>query len=174
MFSKTTITKVSIISVAVLLVITGCAKKTPGLNSAPVDPTSSQAPEVALNFNSLLDLGNGINLTISSPEAFTPTVYASNYVKGQVANRFKVVIANAGTSELDLSQFIITSSSNGVSCVDVLDGENGITGAPTDPLASEADVTFNYGIACNTKIGTEFKLSITTGSTLIALNGVLQ
>ncbi|MSW75025.1 MAG: hypothetical protein F2814_06920 [Actinobacteria bacterium] len=176
MFKKKTISTISVIALVALVSLTGCSKKTPGLNDtpAPTETVETQAPEVALDFGSPLDLGNGIKVTVSTPEAFTPGAYASNYVKGQVANRFAIDISNGGTAEFDVTQFVITSSTDGTSCVDVLDGDNAIMGAPTDPLAAGTDVTFNYAIACSAKVGAPLKISVSVGDTLIALNGTLK
>ncbi len=178
MFSKTTTTKISVLTLAALLAVTGCAKKTPGLNdspsAAPSESAVTQAPEVTLDFGTPLDLGNGIKVTLSQPVSFVPGVYASNFVKGEVANRFEVSIENGGTSDLDVTQFIITSSSNGEPCVDVLDGDSGINGAPTDPLAAGASVKFNYAIACHAKIGAQYKISVTAGASLVGLTGTLK
>ncbi|CAB4916685.1 unannotated protein [freshwater metagenome] len=115
-----------------------------------------------------------MSVTITQPRSFKPGDYASNFVPGQVANRFEVSIENGGTTDLDVTQFIITSTSNGQSCVDVLDGDNGIDGSPTEPLAAGGKLSFNYAIACNSKVGDEYKISVTAGASLVGLTGTLK
>jgi len=173
MSTKKSIGIVSIITLVLLASLTGCSQKTSGLNETP-EVVETPIPELVLDFGSPLDIGNGVKVTVSTPESFKPGPYASNFVKGQVANRFTVQISNGGTTDFDVTQFAITSSSAERSCIDVLDGDNGITGAPTDPLAVGADVTFNYAIACNAKVGDPLKISLSSADVILALNGTLK
>jgi hypothetical protein len=173
MSTKKSIGIISIITLVLFASLTGCSKKTSGLNETP-DVVETPIPELALDFGSPLDIGNGVKVTVSTPESFKPGPYASNFVKGQVANRFTVQISNGGTSDFDVTQFAITSASSEGSCIDVLDGDNGIAGAPTDPLAVGADVTFNYAIACNAKVGDSLNISLSSSEVVLALSGTLK
>jgi hypothetical protein len=176
MFTKKSLGTVSIISILTLASLTGCSQKKTEISESPVPAQTpvAQTPELALEFGSPLDIGNGITVTVSTPKAFTPSPYASNFVKGLISDRFTVQISNGGTSDFNVNQFAITSSSAERSCIDVLDGDNGITGAPTDPLVVGAAVTFNYAIACNTKIGEPLKISLTSPDVVLVLNGTLK
>ncbi len=80
---------------------------------------------------------------------------------------------NGGTADLDMATLILAASAGGNSCTDVLDGDNGINGAPTDPLAAGASVSFKYGVACDAKAGAPLAFSITLGETNAVLNGTL-
>ncbi|CAB4749244.1 unannotated protein [freshwater metagenome] len=173
MFTKKSVGIISVITLTLIASLTGCSEKTSGLNETP-EVIETPIPELALDFGSPLDIGSGIKVTVSTPESFTPGPYASNFIKGQVADRFTVQISNGGTNDFDVTQFTITSSSADGSCIDVLDGDNGIAGAPTDPLVVGADVTFNYAIACNAKVGDPLKISLSSPDVVLALNGTLK
>jgi len=52
-------------------------------NKAPKDRPASEAaavevvePTKTISFDSPLDLGNGVSLTVATPAAFTPTIFA--------------------------------------------------------------------------------------------------
>ena len=173
MFTKKSLGIVSIVALVMMASLTGCSKETSGLNETP-EVVETPVPELALDFGTPLDIGSGVKVTVSTPESFRPGPYASNFVKGQVANRFTVQISNGGTTDFDVTQFAITSASAAGSCIDVLDGDNGIAGAPTDPLAVGADVTFNYAIACNAKVGDSLNISLSSSDVILALSGTLK
>ena len=141
------------------------ASEQPALSKAEVTAT--------IGFGSPLDLGNGVALTVSIPASFTPTIFASNFVKGQVANVFSIDVKNGGTAALDLSSLSLVVESGTASCAEVLDGDSGINGAPLDPLAAGASTSFKYGVGCAAKKGVPLNLKITYGANLIAVKGTL-
>jgi len=111
-----------------------------------------------------IDLGNGVKIKLSEAKHFVPGQFASNYVKGQTANLFEATVTNGSKSAIDWAtvSFVITTS-NGGACPDVLDGDAGVNGQPTDPLAAGASETFKFGIACDVKPGADLNVKITVG-----------
>jgi predicted small lipoprotein YifL len=157
------------------LSLTACGNKAP--KELPASETKvlveEAAPTATIGFDSPLDLGDGVTITVSSPSAFTPTIFASNFVKGQVANSFNIDVKNGGTKALDLSVLSLIVESGKAFCAEVLDGDSGITGAPLDPIAAGASTSFKYGIACSAKKGAPLNLKITLGTNVIAVDGTI-
>jgi predicted small lipoprotein YifL len=149
-------------------------------NKAPKDRPASEAaavevvePTKTISFDSPLDLGSGVSLTVATPAAFTPTIFASNYIKGQVANVFSMNVTNGGTADLDLSTLSLVVESGAAFCSEVLDGDSGINGAPLEALAAGASTSFKYGVSCDAKKGAPLNLKITFESNVIAVEGAL-
>ena len=160
-----------------LLLITACgggSEKSSTPTPKASETALSQAPAITTGFGSPLDLGSGVNITLSEPEHFAPGKFASNWVKGQVANKFSVTIKNSGTAELDPATIVIASNAGGKNCVDVLDGDNNVNGQPTDMIAAGGSTTFNYGVACDAKVGDPLNLTVSIKDKLIAVNGKLK
>lgn len=160
-----------------LLLITACgggSEKSSTPTPKASETVQSQAPAITTGFGSPLDLGSGVNITLSEPEHFAPGKFASNWVKGQVANKFSVTIKNSGTAELDPATIVIASNAGGKNCVDVLDGDNNVNGQPTDMIAAGGSTTFNYGVACDAKVGDPLNLTVSIKDKLIAVNGKLK
>ena len=164
----------SVVALAITsTLLTSCGGKAEEVAVSGPELVETQAPTVATGFGAPLDLGNGLSVTFSTPERFTPGKFASNYTKGQLANKFSVTINNGGTTELDPTTIIIASNAGGKNCVDVLDGDAGIEGAPSDLVKSGASITFQYGVACAAKAGEPLNLSVSLGSALVAVDGKL-
>lgn len=160
--------------VALALVLTACGSSTP--TDAPSDganPTETTEVVSKSNFAAPIALGAGVSVIISKPAAFTPGDFASNYLPGQTANLFTIDVKNAGKSALDLSAVLFTPTTGGASCIDVLDGDNGIVGAPTEPVAAGGSVSFKYAIACDAKAGAPLELGIIFGDVNSTLTGTL-
>lgn len=169
--NKKTLVSLSAIALAALS-LTACGNKAPKeLPASEVVTVEEAAPTATIGFDSPLDLGNGVSLTVAAPASFTPTIFASNYVKGQVANVFSMNVTNGGTSDLDLSTLGLVVESGAAFCAEVLDGDSGINGAPLEALAAGASTSFKYGVACDTKKGSPLNLKITFGSNVIAVAG---
>jgi hypothetical protein len=160
--------------VVVALVLTACGSTAPAAGpSDEAAATETSAAATAAQFGAPLDLGSGVAVTISAPASFTPGDFASNYFPGQVAQLFTVAVENKGTAALDLSTVTFAATSSGNFCTDVLDGDNGINGAPTDPVAAGGSVSFKYAVACDAKVGDPIELGIVFGDTNAALTGKL-
>jgi predicted small lipoprotein YifL len=138
--------------VAASLSLTACGNKAPKeLPASELAAVEEAAPTATIGFDSPLDLGDGVSLTVSTPAAFTPTIFASNFVKGQVANVFSMNVTNGSSA----------------------DGDSGINGAPLEALAAGASTSFKYGVACDAKKGVPLNLKITYGTNVIAVDGTL-
>ena len=156
------------------LSLTACGNKAPKDRPASAQSAVEEVEATAtIGFDSPLDLGDGVSLTVSTPAAFTPTIFASNYVKGQVANVFSMNVTNGSTTDLDLSALSLVVESGSAFCSEVLDGDSGINGAPLESLAAGASTSFKYGVSCEAKKGVPLNLKITFGSNLIAVAGTL-
>ena len=147
------------------------AKKADTASSSDSTATATEAPAATGGFGSALDLGGGIALTLSAPQSFVPGSFATNYLKGQAANIFDVTVKNGGTTPLDTTSIVIQTGSGENTCTDVLDGDNGITGAPTDPIAAGAEVSFKFAIACDAKSGDPLNVSVSVGATSASIDG---
>ena len=156
------------------LSLTACGNKAPKERPASeVTTVEEAAPTATIGFDSPLDLGDGVSLTVSTPAAFTPTIFASNFVKGQVANVFSMNVTNGSSADLDLSTLSLIVESGSAFCSEVLDGDSGINGAPLEALAAGASTSFKYGVACDAKKGVPLNLKITYGTNVIAVEGTL-
>ena len=154
--------------------LTACGNKTPKALPASSQPAEAEVKVTAsIGFDTPLDLGDGVSLTVAKPAAFSPTIFASNYVKGQVANVFSMNVTNGSKAALDLSTLSLVVESGTAFCAEVLDGDSGINGAPLDPLAAGASTSFKYGVGCAAKAGAPLNLKITYGKNLIAVKGTI-
>lgn len=168
---------VAVLGIAVSLTITGCGKKNSGLNTNPGDAsvfTDAAAPTVTTGFGAPLDLGKEITITFQENAAFTPGAFASNFQKGMVTNKFDITVDNKGSKPLDLATMAISMKSGSDTCVDILDGDNGINGAPTEPLAGGKSATFTYGVGCLAKSGAPLELGVSFGADVVGVTGTLK
>lgn len=160
--------------IAIALSLTACGGGTTADTASDgADATETAAAATAAEFASPLDLGSGVSITISRPSSFKPGDFASNYFPDQTADLFTVDVMNAGKTALDLSTVLFTATADGVACIDVLDGDNGINGAPTEPVAAGGSVEFKYAIACDAKPGAALELGVAYGEVNAALAGKL-
>lgn len=155
------------------LALTGCSSKksdasSSGNNNALV---ATATPSVSGGLGTAIALGAGIIITVSQPTTFTPGQFASNYLPGQAANVFNITLKNGGTTPIDPTTISLAASSGANTCTDVLDGDNGVTGAPTDPIAVAASSTFKFAIGCDAKSGAPLHLDITVGSASASIDG---
>lgn len=155
------------------LVLTGCGSKKANNASSSTNgtPTASAAPTASGGFGSPVALGTGVSVTISAPISFKPGTFASNYLPGQAANVFNVTLKNGGTAPIDPTTISLAASSGTNTCTDVLDGDNGVAGAPTVPIAAGATSTFKFAIGCDAKAGAPLHLDITVGSSTASIEG---
>lgn len=166
---KKTLTAVMVIGA---LVLTGCGnKKADSTATATDSPSASAAATASGGFGSPLALGAGVSLTISVPKTFSPGTFASNYLPGQAANVFDVTLKNSGTAAIDPTTISLAASSGTNTCTDVLDGDNGVTGAPTDPIAAGTTSNFKFAIGCDAKSGAPLHFSITVGTATASIDG---
>ena len=97
---------------ALALLLSACGGgSTSGSTTDTADVAESTAAAVAATFGSPVDLGNGVSITISDPQSFTPGSFASNYLPGQTADLFTVDVTNSGADALDLSTITLSAMS---------------------------------------------------------------
>lgn len=154
------------------LVLAGCGKKSDTAANTPTPTaTASTAPTAAGGFGAPLSLPGSVSLTISAPAKFTPGTFASNYLPGQAANVFDVTVKNGGTVAIDPATISFAASSGTNTCTDVLDGDNGVSGAPTDPIAAGATANFKVAIGCDAKTGAPLNFDVTVGTATASIKG---
>jgi hypothetical protein len=174
---KNTLLCSTAVAAILILSLSGCAKETKGLNTNPgttSDFVSGSEVTATTGFGAPLNLGKDAVVTFAENVRFTPGTYASNFQKGMVANKFDVTIQNKGAKELDLSGISFAPSSGENTCTDILDGDNKINGAPTDPIAAGSSTTFTYGVGCNAKVGAPLNLSVSIGADVVSVKGTLK
>jgi len=175
--NKKRFSQVIILGLAASISLTGCGKSDTGLNTNPGDASEfvdTAAPTAATRFGSPLDLGADLTITFQENAKFTPGAYASNYQKGMAANKFDVTVQNKGSNSIDLANMVISMTSGTDTCVDILDGDNNINGAPTEPLAAGASATFTYGVGCLAKVGAPLDLTVSFNEAVVAVAGTLK
>lgn len=162
-----------IVALASALALTGCAnsKKDAVSNGDNDDLVTGSTATTGAGFDKPLDLGDGISVTIGTPETFTPGTFASSFLPGQVANVLAVEIDNAGTAEIDPNNISFDSESGENTCTGVLDGDNGVSGAPTDPIAAGATASFKIAVGCDAKVGDPLRVSVSIGAVSVAADG---
>jgi hypothetical protein len=159
------------------IILTGCGGSNSGANTSTVNQTElteNTAEAVTATFNTPLDLGDGVSITFSENVAFSPTVFASNFEKGQIANKIGISLTNGTSAPLDVSSIAIAINSAGNSCTDILDGDNGVAGAPTEPVAAGKSVELTYGIGCKEEKGTPLTFSATYAGKVVSIEGTLK
>ena len=167
-------TRLGLLAIATALMLTACGGNATDATTDAAATTETTAAAVATaEWDIALDMGNGVSVKVTAPATFTPGSFASNYLPGQTADLFNVEVTNSGSGAFDLSAISLAPTSGEAFCSDVLDGDNGINGAPTEPLAAGATVSFKYGIACDAKVGDPLTLGLTVGDKSVNFVGTL-
>lgn len=145
-----------------------------------VDTTASEelieAPvqevEASGGFNSPVKIASGVSFTLSEPTSFKPGKFAAGQLPGQRYQQFKVDINNGSTAAVDLATLIVAGKTTSGVCVDVFDGDNGMEGAPQEPLAAGKSISFNWGLSCDGKSGEDLSLILSNeGVAIIEVTG---
>jgi hypothetical protein len=166
------------IIIAVVVLIGGSILRsvTNGGSDAPVDAATlvqEEAPVATIGFDTPLDLGGGVFVTVSAPARFTPTQFMTNIdQKPKTSNSFNVIIKNGGKTPLDFTTVSLQAASGANVCFDVL-GDLDINGAPTDALKAGAEVTYKYGVGCQAAAGDPLSLTVRIGESTVAVDGKL-
>jgi len=166
------------IIIAVVVLIGGSILRsvTNGGSDAPVDAATlvqEEAPVATIGFDTPLDLGGGVFVTVSAPARFTPTQFMTNIdQKPKTSNSFNVIIKNGGKTPLDFTTVSLQAASGANVCFDVL-GDLDINGAPTDALKAGAEVTYKYGVGCQAAAGDPLSLTVRIGGSTVAVDGKL-
>ena len=166
------------IIIAVVVLIGGAILRsvTNGGGDAPVDAATlvqEEAPVATIGFDSPLDLGGGVFVTVSAPSRFTPTQFMTNIdQKPKTSNSFNVIIRNGGKTPLDFTTVSLQAASGDNVCFDVL-GDLDINGAPTDALKAGGEVSYKYGVGCQAAVGDPLSLTVRIGESTVAVDGKL-
>ena len=159
---------VAVVALSILRSVTN------GGSDLPKDKTTlveEAAPVATIAFDTPLDLGGGVFVTVTAPTRFTPTTFMTNIdQKPKSANSFKVTIKNGGKTPLDFTTVSLIAESGSNVCFDVL-GDLDINGAPTEPLAAGATTTYTYGVGCQAAAGEPLSLSVQIGEKKVAVEG---
>lgn len=159
------------------LILTGCGKSSDGANNTSGNETNlteNAQASATTDFGSSLKLGSDVTISFATPVSFKPTVFASNFQQGWRANKVEVTITNNGKVALETSAIAFASKSGENACTDILDGDNGINGAPTAALAAGATETFLLGVGCNATAGAPLEITATIGTDVVAVKGKLS
>ena len=157
------------------LVLSGCAgaKKNSASNGNNDDLVTGTTATKGVGFDSALDLGAGVKVTVGSPSSFTPGTFASNYLPGQSANVLAVEIKNGGSADIDPTSISFVSASGENTCTEVLDGDSGVSGPPTDPIAAGSTASFKIAVGCDAKAGAPLAITISIGANSVEVDGKL-
>ena len=151
---------VGVVAVVALSIIRSV---TNGGSDLPKDKTTlveEAAPVATIAFDTPLDLGGGVFVTVASPSRFTPTTFMTNIdQKPKSSNSFQVTIKNGGSTPLDFTTVSLIAASGENVCFDVL-GDLDINGAPTDALAAGQSTTYTYGVGCQAAAGDPLSLTV--------------
>ena len=131
------------------------------------------APVATIAFDTPLDLGGGVFVTVSAPSRFSPTQFMTNIdQKPKSSNSFDVTIKNGGKTPLDFTTVSLQAASGANVCFDVL-GDLDINGAPTEPLKAGAEVSYKYGVGCQAAAGDPLTLTVRIGESKVQVDGKL-
>ncbi len=162
-----------------LVVIVGGAilrSATNGGSDLPADKTTlveEVAPVATIAFDTPLDLGGGVFVTVAAPTRFTPTQFMTNVdQKPKTSNSFNVIIKNGGKSALDFTSVSLQAASGANVCFDVL-GDLDINGAPTEALKAGSEISYKYGVGCQAAVGAPLTLTVRIGETTVQVDGKL-
>ncbi len=148
----------------------GNSTQSSGLVTAP-----SSAPQASGNFGAVVSLPSHVSFTLNKLAVFIPTKFSAGQIDGQTYNSFDITVKNATAAPLDLGALILTSvAGTDGACVDIFDGQVGLQGAPSNPVAAGATSMFKWAISCPGKAGDRLNISLTTdGVTTVEVKGKL-
>jgi len=137
--------------------------------------TTTAAPQASGAFGSVVTLPDGTAFTLTKQAVFVPTKFSSGQVDGERFNSFDITVTNGTKDPLDLGILILTTTaSDGQGCVDIFDDQNGLHGAPSDPVAPGGTLTFGWAVSCPGNVGDALNVTMTTdGTTNVEVKGKL-
>ena len=163
-------------ALASTLLLSGCGGSDTALTESTEELIAPPVEEVQASggFNSPVKIPSGVSFTLSEPTGFKPGKFAAGQLPGQRYQQFKIDINNGSTAAIDLSTFIIIGKTSSGVCVDIFDGDNGMEGAPGEPLAAGKSLAFNWGLSCEGKSGEDLSLVLSNeGTAIIEVTGKL-
>ena len=165
------------ILLVIVVLIGGAILRSATNNNTPAIPADKStlveeaAPISTMAFDTPLDLGDGVFVTVAAPSRFTPTQFMSNIdQKPKSANSFNVIIKNTSKAPLDFSTVSLRAVSGENVCFDML-GDLDINGAPTAPLAVGAESTYKYGVGCQAAAGDPLTLTVGVAGKTVKVEG---
>ena len=165
------------LAIATALVLTACGGGSESSSSQSGEELIAppvQEVQASGGFNSPVKIPSGVSFTLSEPIAFKPGKFAAGHLPGQKYQEFKVDITNGSTAPVDLATLIVAGKTATGVCVDIFDGDNGMEGAPQEPLAVGKTISFNWGLSCEGKSGEELSLVLSNeGVAIIEVTGKL-
>ena len=163
------------LAVVAALVLTGCGGDSTSESSQSNEELIAppvQEVQASGGFNSPVKISSGVSFTLSEPTQFKPGKFAAGQLPGQRYQEFKVDITNGSTAPVDLATLIVAGKTTSGLCVDIFDGDNGMEGAPQEPLAVGKSISFNWGLSCIGKSGEELSLVLSNeGVAIIEVTG---
>lgn len=174
------LSRITLTGVAAIVMVTtlaACGGGNSGAETPSSAPTTS-APAVAQAsgaFGSVVTLPSGVAFTLNRQAVFIATKFSAGQIDGQRFNSFEITAKNGAKTPLDLSALILTATTvNAGACVDIFDGQIGISGSPSDPIVAGASTTFKWALSCVGKAGDLLDISLTTdGVTNVDVKGKL-
>ena len=164
---------------ALLLTLSACGGKAAesslsASESAALTESVEVAPQASGGFDAPVVTPDKVSYMLSSPSTFNPGKFASGYLPGLLNEKFTVSITNNSAVALDLATLIVKGGTAAGECVDIFDGDYIMAGAPTEPLALGASISFGWGLSCPGKVGDEFSVSLSNaGITYVEVKGKL-
>jgi hypothetical protein len=159
---------------ALLLSACGGSEESDTTASEELIEAPTQEVEASGGFNAPVKIASGVSFTLSEPIAFKPGKFAAGHLPGQKYQEFKVDITNGSTAPVDLATLIVAGKTATGVCVDIFDGDNGMEGAPQDPLAAGKSISFDWGLSCEGKSGESLSLILSNeGVAIIEVTGKL-
>jgi hypothetical protein len=135
--------------------------------------------ELQGGFGSEIDLGSGLYLQVSEPEAFEPKDSEALGVEGRPLS-MNITVSNKGSKDLDMASFTILQSAfdsdASLACFDVFEEASGIVGLPLDTVIKPGgSVTFPWAIVCPTQKGDGLHLTFSvTGEEQVTLDTTVK
>lgn len=164
------------LALSLALLLTSCGGSSDESASTQNTEELVAAPEQEVQasggFNSPVKTPSGVSFELSEPVTFKPGKFAAGQLPGQRNQQFKVSITNGSKSAVDLTTLILIGKSSTGGCVDIFDGDNGMEGAPQEPLAIGKSITFNWGLSCAGKSGEDLSVVLSNeGVAIIEVTG---
>jgi hypothetical protein len=135
--------------------------------------------EVQGAFGSDIELGGGLVLNVTEPEAFSPKDPEALGVEGRPLS-MSITVTNKGSKPIDIASFSVLQSAfdsdASLSCFDVFEEASGVVGLPMDTMIQPgASVSFLWAIVCPTTQGDGLHLTFTaTGEEQVTLDSTVK
>jgi hypothetical protein len=136
--------------VGLVLVLTGCSGDADKGSDGPASAANSSAEQVralggdSVAFGEAYRYEDGLTLTISGPEEFTPSPKAKTGGEGNFV-KFTLQVDNGTAKKFKPASVTVTVTSGGGQAGDVLDKKQGMTLAPGKPVKPGGQISWVQG-----------------------------